>query len=440
MTNHTKMKEDVEQVHELFWQAYADRALDLRFSLMADDITFIGTGLHERAHNKEEYRLMNQKGVDQYPGKFKIEFIWKNTSTFETTAWVESEGVWIQVINGIEIKELIRNTVILRFVNDQWLIAHVHGSVPDYRLKDGDYMTSETTIIRNKELEQQVYERTQELHASLENLKATQALLIQSEKMASLGELTAGIAHEIQNPLNFVNNFSEINTELINEMQAELQKGNPQQAIDLALNISENEEKINYHGKRAETIVKGMLQHSRAGTGVKEPTQINALIDEYVRLAYHGLRAKDKTFNAQIQTDFDESIGSIHAVPQEMGRVVLNLITNAFYAVAEKSKLNIPDYQPTVNISTKRITSDAANAGQQKSSPSMEIVVRDNGNGIPSKIVDKIFQPFFTTKPTGKGTGLGLSMSYDIIQAHQGSLKVNAKEGEFAEFIITLPI
>jgi two-component system, NtrC family, sensor kinase len=266
------------------------------------------------------------------------------------------------------------------------------------------------------------------LEAALNHLKTTQAQLIQSEKMASLGELTAGIAHEIQNPLNFVNNFSEVNKELISELVEEVDKGNTNEVKSLANDIRENEEKINHHGKRADAIVKGMLQHSRATSAVKEPTDINKLADEYLRLAYHGLRAKDKTFNATLKTDFDNSIGKVNVIPQDMGRVILNLITNAFYAVAEKKKQLPERYEPTVSVSTKRINGK------------VEISVRDNGNGMPQKVVDKIFQPFFTTKPTGQGTGLGLSMSYDIVKAHSGEIKVETKEGEGSEFIIQLPV
>jgi len=269
----------------------------------------------------------------------------------------------------------------------------------------------------------------EELQKTVEELQATQAQLVQSEKMASLGELTAGIAHEIQNPLNFVNNFSEINTELITELEHEIEKGNLEEVKALARDIRENELKINHHGKRADGIVKGMLQHSRTGSGAKEPTDINALADEYLRLAYHGLRAKDKSFNATMKTDFDQSFGLLNIVPQDLGRVILNLITNAFYAVAERKKLQPQGYEPIVSVSTKKIRNI------------VEIRVADNGMGIPPKVMEKIFQPFFTTKPTGEGTGLGLSMSYDIItKGHGGELLVKTKEGEFAEFIIKLPV
>ena len=265
------------------------------------------------------------------------------------------------------------------------------------------------------------------LEKTLTNLKSTQSQLIQSEKMASLGELTAGIAHEIQNPLNFVNNFSEVNTELIDELSQEVDKGNLEEVKALAKDIKENEEKINHHGKRADAIVKGMLQHSRSSLGVKEPTDINALCDEYLRLSYHGLRAKDKSFNATIKTDFDPSIGNINIIPQDIGRVILNLLTNAFYVVDEKKKAGVDGYEPTVSISTKKINGK------------VEIKVSDNGNGIPQKVIDKIFQPFFTTKPTGQGTGLGLSLSYDIVKAHGGEIKVATKEGEGSFFIIQIP-
>jgi signal transduction histidine kinase len=279
------------------------------------------------------------------------------------------------------------------------------------------------------------------IERTLVDLKQAQAQLVQSEKMASLGELTAGIAHEIQNPLNFVNNFSDVNTELIEELKGEWEKVHGEKVSGLAeelfTDIVENEKKINHHGKRADAIVKGMLQHSRSTGNVKEPTDINVLADEYLRLAYHGLRAKDKSFNAALKTEYDESIVKINVIPQDIGRVILNVITNAFYAVNEKQKQNAPGYEPMVSVRTK-------NTGDK-----IIISVRDNGNGIPKNIVDKIFQPFFTTKPTGQGTGLGLSLAYDIVKAHGGELKVETKEarpddpvgrGEGSAFIIKLPI
>ena len=271
------------------------------------------------------------------------------------------------------------------------------------------------------------------LKESLEDLKSAQAQLIQSEKMASLGELTAGIAHEIQNPLNFVNNFSEVNKELIDELKDAV-ASNDQEDIELILNdLAENEDKIKHHGKRAEGIVKGMLQHSRTSQGEKEPSDINVLADEYLRLAYHGLRAKDKSFNADFKCDFDESLPKINVVPQEIGRVLLNLINNAFYAVSSKaSAKEASAYKPEVVVSTR------------SKENFFLISVKDNGPGIPEDIKDKIFQPFFTTKPTGSGTGLGLSLSYDIIKAHGGDIKleshhVGGKEKAGTEFIISIP-
>ena len=287
-------------------------------------------------------------------------------------------------------------------------------------------------VIRVERDKSQKKELTQakEIEKAYHELKTTQQQLIQSEKMASLGELTAGIAHEIQNPLNFVNNFSEVNKELVDELQQELKAGKIDEAVAISNDIKVNEEKINHHGKRADAIVKGMLQHSRSSSGVKEPTDINALADEYLRLAYHGLRAKDKSFNANFRTDFDEDIGKISIIPQDIGRVILNLLTNAFYSVSEKNATSAGEhYEPTVTVSTRKINDK------------VEIKVWDNGNGIPQKVLDKIFQPFFTTKPAGQGTGLGLSMSYDIInKGHGGELRVETKEGTGATFIILLPI
>ena len=297
-----------------------------------------------------------------------------------------------------------------------------------------DLQKAEAQALRAEQDLIAIKEARQKAEEALTELQVTQKQLIQSEKMASLGELTAGIAHEIQNPLNFVNNFSEVSNELIDEMNAEIEKGDMEEAKAIANDIKQNLEKINHHGKRADAIVKGMLQHSRSSTATKEPTDINKLADEYLRLAYHGLRAKDKSFNATMKTDFDESIGNINIIPQDIGRVILNLITNAFYAapLPPPAGGGFPDpeykHSPTVWVSTKKVGSNVL------------ISVRDNGPGIPKKILDKIFQPFFTTKPTGQGTGLGLSLSYDIVKAHGGELKVETREGEGSEFVILLPV
>ncbi len=288
--------------------------------------------------------------------------------------------------------------------------------------------------------------QAKEIEKAYKELKDTQRQLIQAEKMASLGELTAGIAHEIQNPLNFVNNFSEVNQELLLEMNEKIEKGNLDEVKLIVKDVIDNEQKINHHGKRADAIVKGMLQHSRTSTGIKEPTDINALADEYLRLAYHGLRAKDKSFNAIMKTSFDENIGKINVIPQDLGRVILNLITNAFYAVNERKKQILllpenglkktqPDYEPTVTVKTSLIV---PSEGQKEA---VLISISDNGNGIPNSVLDKIFQPFFTTKPSGQGTGLGLSMSYEIVtKGHGGELKVENRIGEGATFTIVLPM
>ena len=321
--------------------------------------------------------------------------------------------------NNLE-KEFHKNTI-----NQKVLNLEISHKAEESR-KEADAMK-----LRNKELTElnaAIEEQKKKLEAALADLKSAQAQLIQSEKMASLGELTAGIAHEIQNPLNFVNNFSEINTELLKELTEEAEKGNLEDVKAIAKDISFNSEKINHHGKRADAIVKGMLQHSRTSSGQKEPTDINVLADEYLRLSYHGLRAKDKSFNATTKTEFDNTLEKIKVNPQDMGRVILNLINNAFYAVNEKRQQTTDNsYVPTVIVTTT------------KQNGKIEIKVADNGNGIPQKVIDKIFQPFFTTKPTGQGTGLGLSLSYDIVKAHGGELKVDTKEGEGTTFVITLP-
>ena len=286
----------------------------------------------------------------------------------------------------------------------------------------------EETITELEEKRKAVEETNEALHKSLEDLKSTQSQLIQSEKMASLGELTAGIAHEIQNPLNFVNNFSEVSAELVEEMEEELEKGDIEEAKAIGGDLKENLSKINHHGHRASDIVKGMLQHSRTSSGEKELTDINILADEYLRLAYHGLRAKDKSFNADFKLELDPALPKADVIPQDIGRVLLNLINNAFFAVNQKLKEKSNDYKPLVIVSTKKLDKN------------IEISVQDNGPGIPDDIKDKIFQPFFTTKPTGEGTGLGLSLSYDIItKGHGGVLEIASKTEKGTIFKIELP-
>ncbi|HLO81681.1 MAG TPA: ATP-binding protein, partial [Chitinophagaceae bacterium] len=306
-----------------------------------------------------------------------------------------------------------------------------------YKFQKQNILAKERKRTQERELAQ-----AKEIEKAYTELKSTQAQLIQAEKMASLGELTAGIAHEIQNPLNFVNNFSQLNTELVAELQETLRHREEHgDAEEILQSILDNEQKILHHGKRADAIVKGMIQHSRASSGQKQLTDINALCDEYLRLAYHGIRAKDQSFNSSFHFEADNDLPKINVVPQDIGRVMLNLINNAFYAVNEKSKTGMPDYRPEIVVTTKLVNS-------QKNEPispvpngrqdSVMITVRDNGNGVPENIVQKIFQPFFTTKPTGEGTGLGLSLSYDIIKAHGGEIKVESKEGLGTTFTVIL--
>lgn len=319
-----------------------------------------------------------------------------------------------------------------------WLMAF--GISAKNQLKDlkKEKEEKEKVISENTTLEELVRERTREillqnnrLEETVEELKQTQNQLIQQEKLASLGELTAGIAHEIQNPLNFVNNFSEVSIELIDELKEELSKLNlPEDSAEIIEDLTQNLQKISHHGKRASGIVKNMLEHSRASTGEKQSVDLNALAEEYLKLSYHGLRAKDKSFNSDFKMHFDEHLPQIEAIPQDLGRVLLNLFNNAFYAVQKKAQSeNKPaDYKPVVTVSTQKLKDEII------------ITVTDNGLGIPDEIKSKIFQPFFTTKPTGQGTGLGLSLSYDIItKGHAGELEVESIEGEGSKFTITLP-
>jgi len=406
---------------------------DIAKEFISENVMGYGTNMDETMFSFGDVREQTERQGKQLEGMeiiIKQKPVFRLISQDENTATVVEEVVGKMIIEGENRNLFIRLTSVYEFRDEKWIVVHWHASHPIAAIA-GDAWNLEKWKLKNEELENKVNERTTELKKSLNELKVTQTQLIHSEKMASLGELTAGIAHEIQNPLNFVNNFSDVNTELIAEMKVEIDKGNLEEVKAIATDISDNEQKINHHGKRADAIVKGMLQHSRISRGVKEQININVLADEYLRLAYHGLRAKDKSFNATMKTDFDESIGNVEVVPQDIGRVILNLITNAFYAVTEKKKASTGSadnnlYEPTVSVSTK------------KKGDIVEISVKDNGNGIPQKVLDKIFQPFFTTKPTGQGTGLGLSLSYDIVKAHGGELKVETTEGEGTEFKINL--
>ena len=431
MANKSKPELLLETFHRLVSAILgqtADPETDLR-DIMADRIKGFGTGKHEIFNSYTEFREKIFKVFGkQLPAGTKLHFIDIQSEILDTVGIVHATYEIKYTLDGIENNYYGRRSTVFQWDNDRWHAIHLHVSEPSAHLAAGESFPVKALKAQNEELKKQVSIRTEELNKSLNDLKATQQQLIQSEKMASLGELTAGIAHEIQNPLNFVNNFSEVNEELLKELNVEVDKGNLEEVKAIVKDITFNSEKINHHGRRADAIVKGMLQHSRTSSGQKESTDINVLVDEYLRLAYHGLRAKEKSFNATMKTELDETIGKLNIVPQEIGRAILNLITNAFYAVSEKKKQAGDDYEPIVTVSTKKVNG------------SVEVIVKDNGNGIPSKILDKIFQPFFTTKPTGQGTGLGLSLSYDIVKAHGGELKVETKEGEGSEFIILLPV
>jgi signal transduction histidine kinase len=403
--------------------SYTDK---VKIKYWQKDVSFSFVGLHysKPEDNQYSWKLENYDTKWTTPSKERhaaYTNLSPGTYTFKVKA-SNADGVWNE--EGASI--IIVITPPWWFTWWAYLIYALIALLIGLRIHKSQ--KARTLRLAREKAQEKELEQAKEIEKAYTELKSTQTQLIQSEKMASLGELTAGIAHEIQNPLNFVNNFAEVNSELLDEMKEELDKGNLEEIKDLANDINENEKKIMFHGKRADSIVKGMLQHSRNSNDKKEPTNINALADEYFRLAYHGLRAKDKSFNATMHTDFDDTIGNINIIGQDIGRVVLNLITNAFYVVDEKKKSGIENYEPTVSVSTKKIGATT------------EIRITDNGDGIPKAILSKIFEPFFTTKPTGKGTGLGLSMSYEIItQGHGGELKVDTKKGEGTTFIIKLP-
>lgn len=429
--------------------------------IVIEDYMGFGTTADERMFSLTDLRNLILRQKEQSAGiqiSYDIKNIYNRLSSHELSAYFADDITVCIKMGNEDIQIQLRFSCMYEYMDNKWMAVHSHGSKPENVATEEDTWGIEEWKKKNLELETLVKERTAELEKSLNDLKSTQAQLIQSEKMASLGELTAGIAHEIQNPLNFVNNFSEVSNELIVEMTEELNKGDIEEAIAISADIKTNLEKINHHGKRASSIVKGMLEHSRKSSGTKEPTDINAFADEYLRLAYHGLRAKDKNFNATMETHLDPNLPKIEIIPQDIGRVLLNLITNAFYAVNEKTNLlnlakqkgdaNLKDftYEPKVSVSTKRVDSPLGVGGERGKVEFIQISVSDNGSGIPAHIKDKIFQPFFTTKPTGQGTGLGLSLAYDIVKAHGGELIVETNSGKGlptddagTEFRIILP-
>ena len=398
---------------------YIEKALPVAKFLDAPELllrSYTALANHYKAYNKNDSAVKYQSLIIKINDSL---FSSKQAQQFQNIDFDEQQRQQTIEAEKAEYQNKFRTYALLAGIGIVLLVAMILWRNNLHRQR------AYSLLIKQK---QETDKQKSKAELALTELKAAQIQLIQQEKMASLGELTAGIAHEIQNPLNFVNNFSEVNKEMVDEAEEEINKGNIEEVKNILNDIKDNSEKINHHGKRADAIVKNMLQHSRQTKGIKEPTDINALCDEYLRLSYHGMRAKDKSFNAEIKTDFDNSIGKINIVPQDIGRVLLNLYNNAFYAVNEKKKTGDENYQPVVSVQTK------------KENNRVRITVSDNGNGIPQNIVDKIFQPFFTTKPTGEGTGLGLSLAYDIItKEHTGTLKVESEDGENSVFVIKLP-
>jgi signal transduction histidine kinase len=440
--NKLKMTQEdkIMQSHDAFWQGYAARNLDRRFSVCCNDVTFFGTGLHERAVGIEQYRQMNETGLKQYPYPFQIKILWKHISIFDTVSWVECDAAWIQKFDNKTTKNIIRQTTIFRLEDNIWKVKHVHGSEPDYRLKSGEYMVDKNIAERNRELERQVFERTKELEderiltkkksmeleKALLHLKKTQRQLIHSEKMASIGLLTSGIAHELKNPLNFVNNFSEIILELMKEVNEENNSDENKSIFHL---IEENCQKIVKHGQRANAIVSNMISHYQVGNRLKSIADVNKLINEAIYIAIENEHSKNKKFECEIKTDLDPLVPNIELVKQDFSLVILHLIYNAFYAIKQKQNVSCVDYTPQLMISTSR----------QKNNILIEVM--DNGTGISTSIKDKIFLPFFTTKPTGEGTGLGLSLSHDIIvNGHNGTILLKDNNVGNTNFEIKIPL
>lgn len=417
--------------HTLIQVIFGDCSFDKIRSHLSPQLTILGTAEHERIIGVEAFeQLIKKQNIEMSD----MTLTYQTQSTIADTPFSNGtvhlfvEEILVRFIE-IEHNMLFRLSTIWNKENENWMLLHCHSSAPDQNISDREAWPIEGIMKKNRELEEKIASKTAELRSSLESLKATQDQLIHSEKMASLGELTAGIAHEIQNPLNFVNNFSEVSAELLNEVEEELAKGDVNESKLILNDLKENINKISQHGKRASSIVKGMLDHSRTSSGEKVPTDMNTLCEEYLRLAYHGLRAKDKSFNASFETDLDPELPMIALVPQDFGRVILNLINNAFQAVFSEALMKEDsDYRAVVIVSTRKLENG------------IEISVSDNGPGIPNEIKDKIFQPFFTTKPTGQGTGLGLSLAYDIVKAHGGKLTVNSELEKGTIFKIQLPM
>lgn len=418
-----------EIYHTLIQVIFGDCSFDQIRPYLSPQLTILGTAEHERIIGVEAFEeLIRKQNVEMS----EMTLTYQTQSTIADapfssgTAHIFVEEILVHFIE-IEHKMLFRLTTIWNHQEEKWMLLHCHSSAPDQNISDREAWPIEGILKKNRELEEKIASKTAELRSSLESLKTTQDQLIHSEKMASLGELTAGIAHEIQNPLNFVNNFSEVSKELIEEIEEDLVKGDIEDLKELLSHLKNNLDKINIHGERASSIVRGMLAHSRSTSDDQSLTDINPLCDEYLRLAYHGLRAKNKSFQCNFRLEADTDLPKIMVVSQDIGRVLLNLINNGFHATLEKSKKDL-NYKPELLVRTVK---------QEKF---IQIHIIDNGTGIPKDIQKKIFHPFFTTKPTGVGTGLGLSLAFDIVQAHGGDIAVESTLGEGTNFTISLPI
>ena len=438
--NEVKRKKLVEAYETFIGVMLMEVPRDNILDVIAPDIMGYGTTIDEKIFQPQGVIDIIQKQIDQGEG---MDLSYTRTPVYESVSENEDVALIVEEFNiSIGNEEMINNILVrlsfvLYYIEDDWKVIHWHGSSP-VESEDDTWHLNQWKV-ENERLEKLVTERTTQLNQSIEELKNAQAQLIHAEKMASLGELTAGIAHEIQNPLNFVNNFSDVSVELIEEVQEELQNGEVEEAISILKDLKENLSKVTHHGQRASGIVRSMLDHSRTGSGEQVETDINEMCDEYLRLAYHGMRAKNQGFNAELITTFDESLPKIHIIPQDMGRVLLNLINNALQALSsylpskDLSKGGAlakegEDYSPKLEVSTK------------SKDDKVIITISDNGPGIPDDIKDKIFQPFFTTKPTGQGTGLGLSLSYDIVKAHGGEIEIRKSDEWNTTIVVSIPI
>ncbi|GAA4401100.1 hypothetical protein GCM10023187_14930 [Nibrella viscosa] len=439
MTEKEIADQELEQIFFLFMDAFfhrIDHSMEKLEAMCDELITGVGTGKDENIINRDQYLQIHKRDFEQTPEGADYRVHSLQCRRMGIVGLIAAEIAILVPIADQVIELFTRLTLIVEQKKAQWQAVHMHVSFPSSDQAEGESWPLDAMRARQRALEQQVTERTAQLkertlklEEALYQLKATQQQLIQKEKLASLGELTAGIAHEIQNPLNFVNNLTEVSQELVGELREEKRKEERDEDLEeeLLTDLEESLQKVSHHGKRADSIVKGMLQHSRAGSGEKQPTDLNALADEYLRLAYHGLRAKDQDFTADLRLQLDPNLQLVNIAPQEIGRVLLNLYNNAFYAVQEKHKQQT-DYQPQIEVATHTRNGKVA------------LRVKDNGTGIPAEILNKIYQPFFTTKPTGQGTGLGLSLSYDIVtKGHGGEMQVHTTEGEGTEFIVELP-